>query len=274
MTTYEPTQGSIVHIELYTEDPAVTESFYADHFGWKFDPVEEIPEYILWVAPTAPHGGMMQRNDDAWPISPPSTLVYIKVDDLAETRDLITEAGGEVLVQEQEVPERGIFTIYRDPGGIVAAAWEDQSATAPVDTEQLPMFSDEPETGSFVHFELYSEDPKATQAFHESVYGWTFESMENETYTMVYPPTHPYGGIMEANDEMDPGFLLYVLVDSAQDAVTITETANGKIRREPFDNDGWGTMAVVDAPGGIHHAFWEPIDMENPKSSAGIEAAK
>lgn len=224
MTTYEPTQGSIVHVELYTDDPTVTESFYAEHFGWQFEPVEGMPAYSLWIAPTAPHGGMVKRDDDAWPLSPPSTLVYTNVTSLAETRELITAAGGELLVREQEVPEMGIFTIYRDPGGIVAGAWEDQSATSSDDTDRYPMFSDEPESGSIVHFELYSEDPDATQTFHESVYGWTFEPTHDGTYTMVYPPTPPNGGLMEANDEMPPGLLLYVLVDSAEDAVAVTET--------------------------------------------------
>ena len=253
MTTYESTNGSIVHVELYTDDLDATEAFFGEAFGWEFEPVEGM-DYTIWRAPDPPSGGIMLREDG--PFTPPPTLFYIDVDDLAAARTAIAEAGGEVLVEELDVPEMGVFAVFRDPGGVVEAAWEDRYDGEPPEGG-WPEFTDEPAAGSIVHFELYSEDPEATRAFHEAVFGWDFETIGEGEYTMAEPPTPPAGGVMEANEGMPVGTLVYLLVDSAEDASEAVEAAGGRVLREPFEVPGWGTMAVFEAPGGVVGAVWE-----------------
>jgi hypothetical protein len=189
------------------------------------------------------------------PFSPPTVVFYINVEDLDETNEAITENGGEILVEAMEVPEMGIFTIFQDPGGVINAAWEDRYEGEPPEGG-WPMFTDQASDGSIVHFELYTDDPEGTQAFHEAVFGWTFEAAEGD-YVMAYPPTPPYGGVMNATDEMPVESLAYVLVEDAAEACEVIEGAQGEVLREPFDIEGWGTMAVFEAPGEIVLALWE-----------------
>jgi predicted enzyme related to lactoylglutathione lyase len=267
MTTYESTSGSIVHVELDTADPEATRAFLEDAFGWSFEVMEEM-EYMSFRAPSPPGGGIM-LGEQQGPFTPPPTLLYVAVDDLEETNEEITDAGGEILVEAMEVPEMGLFTIFADPGGVVQAAWEDRYEGEPPEGG-WPEFTDAPEPGSITHFELYSEDPEATQRFYEDVFGWEFESVGVGEYTLARPPTPPFGGLMPANEEMPAGTLLYLLVEDAEDASRAIAEADGTVLRDPFEVEGWGTMALFRAPGDLVLALWESAH----EADAGEDAAE
>lgn len=267
MTTYESGSGSIVHVELNTGDPAGTRALLEDAFGWTFEVMEEM-NYMTFQAPNPPGGGIVLEQEEG-PFSPPPTLLYVAVDDLEATNAAIVEAGGEVLVEGMEVPDMGVFTIFADPGGVVQAAWEDTYGGESPEGGWPPL-TDEPAAGSITHFELYSGDPKATRAFYEAVFGWTFEGIADDGYTMARPPTPPYGGVMQASDEMPVGTLLYLLVEDAEAAMAAVGEAGGHVLREPFEVEGWGTMAVFEAPGDLVLAAWESA----PTEGSGDEAAE
>lgn len=115
-----PPYGSIVHCELYSDDPAATKRFYEQVFGWEF---QEIPNAGYWLvkAPGRPHGGMLQRRSPREPggFAPPRTLNYILVQSVDEAVKRIRKAGGRVLVPKYEIPGRGWFAVFESPGGIV-----------------------------------------------------------------------------------------------------------------------------------------------------------
>ncbi len=52
---------------------------------------------------------------------------YIDVDDLAAYRTKITDAGGKVVVEEQEVPGMGSFALFSDPDGRVLGIWKNNA---------------------------------------------------------------------------------------------------------------------------------------------------
>lgn len=261
MTTYEPADGSIVHVEFYSDDRAATRSFYEDAFDWEFERDDEM-DYLLWRAPDMPGGAIVDTADAPFPAPP--TLCYLGVDDLSATAATIEEAGGELLTEETDVPEMGAFVVFRAPGDVVAAAWQSRSDAEPAE----PMlFTDAPSDGSIVHVELYSTDPAGTEGFFESVFDWRFEPTEDGDYTMAYPPTPPYAGVMTATDDWPAGILTYLGVPNAEAATTTIQDAGGAVLREPFDVEGWGTMAVIEAPGGVVNAIWQ----EAPES-AGADA--
>ena len=265
MTTYEPTSGSIVHVELTPDDPDATRAFLEDTFGWSFEAMPEM-NYVSFRAPNPPNGGLMLELEEG-PYSPPPVVFYVNVEDLEATNEAITEACGELLVASMEVPEMGLFSVFADPGGVVGAAWEDTYEGEPPEGG-WPRFTDEPAPGSITHVELYSEDPAATRAFYEDVVGWAFE--ETGGYTMARPPTPPAGGIMPAGEPMPIGTLCYLLVEDATETMAAVEAAGGTVVREPFDVEGWGTMAVFGAPGGLTFALWESAtpDAEAPAGAA------
>jgi hypothetical protein len=50
--------------------------------------------------------------------------LYIDVDDLAKYRDQIRAAGGEILIEEQEVPGMGSYSLFKDPDGRMMGLWK------------------------------------------------------------------------------------------------------------------------------------------------------
>lgn len=67
------------------------------------------------------NGGIMKPKDGPWP---GNMAFYIDVDDLASYRKRITETGGKILVEEQEVPGMGWFSLFSDPDGRVLGIWK------------------------------------------------------------------------------------------------------------------------------------------------------
>jgi predicted enzyme related to lactoylglutathione lyase len=61
------------------------------------------------------NGGVVKPDREGpWP---GNQLFYVAVDDLAAYRRKIVEAGGQIHVEEQEVPGMGWLTLFTDPEG-------------------------------------------------------------------------------------------------------------------------------------------------------------
>ncbi len=55
---------------------------------------------------------------------PANMTFYIDVDDLATYRQRVVDAGGQILVEEMEVPNVGSFSLFADPDGRVLGMWK------------------------------------------------------------------------------------------------------------------------------------------------------
>jgi predicted enzyme related to lactoylglutathione lyase len=55
---------------------------------------------------------------------PSNMTFYIQVDELGPYRDKIVAAGGEILVEEKEVPHVGWFSLFKDTDGRVIGIWK------------------------------------------------------------------------------------------------------------------------------------------------------
>jgi len=113
----------VVHWEFWSKDPAKVSDFYAKVFEWK---IQDIPELKYRLADTGGKGGinggiMKPQREEPWP---GSMAFYIAVDDLAAYRKKIVAAGGKILVEEQEVPNMGSFSLFSDPDGRVLGIWK------------------------------------------------------------------------------------------------------------------------------------------------------
>ena len=122
----DPKPGSIVHVELSSNDPPATRKFLEGVFGWKFKKEEMGPmEYWTWEAGSGPAGGLMKPMEGA----PAGTLNYVLVESLDAALAKVTAHGGKVIMPKQEIPTIGWFAIYEIPGGVVQAIY--QSAGKP-----------------------------------------------------------------------------------------------------------------------------------------------
>lgn len=112
----------VVHWEMLSKDPARLSDFYQKIFDWK---IHDRPEFNYRIVETGGEGGinggiMKPDHPEPWP---GNTTVYINVDDLATYRKKIVAAGGKILIEEQEVPGMGTFSLFTDPDGRMMGLW-------------------------------------------------------------------------------------------------------------------------------------------------------
>lgn len=112
----------VVHWEFWSKDPAKVSDFYRKVFDWN---IRHIPEMDYTLVETGGeggiNGGIMTPKQGPWP---GNLALYIDVEDLAPYRDKIRQAGGKVIVEEQNVPGVGAFALFEDPDGRVLGMWK------------------------------------------------------------------------------------------------------------------------------------------------------
>ena len=112
----------VVHWEFWTKEPEKVFEFYAKVFDWN---IQHIPEMDYSMVETGGeegiNGGILTPQVGAWP---GNMTLYINVDDLAPYRDKIVAAGGKVVVEEQQIPGVGSFSLFEDPDGRVLGMWK------------------------------------------------------------------------------------------------------------------------------------------------------
>ncbi len=121
---------TIVHFEVYGDDPPKLADFYQKLLGWKFEKAPGPMEYWMIKTvptdsqgqPTAPgvNGGMMKRpmpDARAW-------MNYVAVESLEESVREVQKLGGSVMRPKSPVPKMGWFAVVADPEHNVFALWE------------------------------------------------------------------------------------------------------------------------------------------------------
>ncbi|MCI4318315.1 MAG: hypothetical protein L3J96_07230 [Thermoplasmata archaeon] len=121
----EPGEGiatSFAFTEMASDDPAATQRFLQRAFRWKFRSVA-MPqgEYRSFEIPGGGRGGIRPTQ----PTESPSSLSYIRVEDLARALASVERAGGTVVLPRVEVPGMGSFFWFKIPGGPILACWQD-----------------------------------------------------------------------------------------------------------------------------------------------------
>jgi len=122
-----PKFGSIVHVEIQSNDPPTTTRFFREVFGWK---IREMPEmdYTLWNAASGPGGGFMKPQEGM----SPGTLNHIFSKEIESDARKIQAAGGAILMPKTEIPKVGWFAVFREPGGAVLGLFQAGPRPRPV----------------------------------------------------------------------------------------------------------------------------------------------
>lgn len=113
----------VVHWELWSKDPEKISNFYAKVFDWK---IQNIPELNYRMVDTGGgtgiNGGIMKPyRSGPWP---GNMAFYIDVADLDAYGKKIVAAGGKIMVEKQEVPGMGFFSLFEDPEGRMLGIWK------------------------------------------------------------------------------------------------------------------------------------------------------
>ena len=115
----------VVHFEMPAEDRKRLIKFYSSVFGWKM--VEMGPEMGDYViahtaetdennmvkTPGAINGGFFAKGGD----QPNIPSVVIDVEDVKAHAKKVTDAGGKIIGEPQEIPGVGIWVVFTDSEG-------------------------------------------------------------------------------------------------------------------------------------------------------------
>jgi predicted enzyme related to lactoylglutathione lyase len=116
--------NSFVHIELQTNDPGKAKEFYASLFDWKLEDMNMGPQgtYTMIRPGEGPGGGLFKSP---MPNAPSVWIPYVRVDDVVERTKKAKDSGARVLMDKQDIPGMGSFSIIADPTGALIGLWQE-----------------------------------------------------------------------------------------------------------------------------------------------------
>ena len=124
-------KNSVVHFEIYADDPDKLEQFYTSLFDWT---IERMPgmdyRFVKTVETDAKgmatqaggiNGGLMKRpagyEDRAW-------INYVNVESVDTSTERAQKLGAKLMKGKSPVPGMGWFTMLIDPQGNPFALWQ------------------------------------------------------------------------------------------------------------------------------------------------------
>jgi predicted enzyme related to lactoylglutathione lyase len=111
--------------------------------------------------------------------------------------------------------------------------------------------------GTFVWFELNTDDVAKAKAFYGKTLGWTYSDMPmgpGMTYTIIHSGETMVGGMLAgmAPPGTPPHWFDYIEVDNVDQRAEGFAAAGGAVLRPPFDIPNVGRIAIVkDSSGAV-----------------------
>ncbi len=125
--------GAIFWAELHVRDMEASKAFYAKVAGWTYDttPLSGGPgDYVIAKLNGKPVAGFLDMNlMPSLDGIPPHWLTYVAVDDLDQSIETLTLAGGKLRRPVITVPFMGRIAVIEDAGGAVLAMMEPSDGT-------------------------------------------------------------------------------------------------------------------------------------------------
>jgi predicted enzyme related to lactoylglutathione lyase len=118
-----------VHFEIHAADPDRAERFYKRVFDWEIRRWEGAPvdyRLITTGADGEPgiNGAIVERRGAVDGKAVTAFVCTVSVDDLAAVQAAVSEAGGEQVVDRQELENVGSFAYFKDTEGNIFGAMQ------------------------------------------------------------------------------------------------------------------------------------------------------
>jgi predicted enzyme related to lactoylglutathione lyase len=145
-------------------DPEAAVAFYGDLFGWEFEDVMPAGAPVRYYVARIRGGDVAAVGPQ--PAGRPATTawnMYVWVTDADETARKVRAAGGQVLMEPDEVGDAGRMAVCADPAGAAFRVWQarEHRGAAVVNEHASVNFND-----------LHTPDIDGARSFYGSVFGW------------------------------------------------------------------------------------------------------
>jgi uncharacterized protein len=121
--------GRVVHFEIHAADPDRAERFYRRVFDWEIRRSEGAPvDYRLITTGSDDHpginGAIVERRGRLDGKAVTAFVCTVDVEDLAAVEAAVPAAGGEQVVDRQELANVGSFAYFKDTEGNIFGAMQ------------------------------------------------------------------------------------------------------------------------------------------------------
>jgi predicted enzyme related to lactoylglutathione lyase len=258
-------RGQFVWHELKTPDANAAHAFYGKAIGWKSQPWEQDPSYVMFAAGRGPVGATAAQNGAA-----PHWLPYIGTGDIEKTVKQAQDKGGSVVKDIDSLATGSRHAVLKDPFGATFGVYEsaeDYGTMTP------------PQPGEHSWHELMTGDYRAAFDFYSSLFGWQkmdeHDMGELGTYMIWGLNGRQMGGMFKAMEGAPPAWLGYVSVKDVHQTARKVKSAGGKVVNGPMEVPGGGWIVQVVDPQGAMFAAHAPAgrQLEAPKKQKKVKAA-
>jgi len=239
MTTYKP--GTPSWIELMVPDVQQAASFYHGLFGWDVDGEGD------HVGASYKGSKVAAISPSPTPDTPPAWATYIAVADADTTAKAAEAAGGQVIVEPQDVPGgAGRMAVLLDTTGAAVGIWQSGHL---IGAELVN------EPGTLRKNDLTTRDVEGAIPFYESVFGWKVvsEAVADRPYYDFHLDGHAVAGLMPMDDRFPPElpshWEVYFQVADTEATVEAAKARGAEIIVPPTDT-GPGLFAAIHDPQG------------------------
>jgi predicted enzyme related to lactoylglutathione lyase len=270
--TGERSPGKIIWRDLLTNDPAASQRFYGELFGWTFENIgtasnlKSDSAYALIRHNGKLIGGMidtiaLNNQDDIsqW-------VILMSVEDIDTRMKAVTSSGGKVMTPPTDLQDRGRLAVIRDAEGALVGLLETRDGD-PRDRA--------PEMGDFLWDELWTTDVDNASAFYNNVAGLVADTVDIDpdeaiatSYSLLKFGDTPRVGIMpNPLDGLDPVWVSYLRVESPAAITARVAELGGRVIIEAGPRAIGGEVAFVAGPSGAGIALqtW-PFEQQNQET--------
>lgn len=245
--------NGFIWYELLTTDMKAATDFYRKAIGWTArDGSRPGQPYTILSAGDRMVAGIMPFPDEArGGEAKPVWLGYIAAADVDKAARKVTETGGTVHRQPEDIPDVGRFAVAADPQGAVFVLM------TPATTPQSP--EDPMAPGLVGWHELHAADWEAAFRFYEKEFGWSkadaIDMGPMGTYQLFAADGEPIGGMMTNKDVPRPFWLYYFNVADIDAACERISQAGGTIANGPMEVPGGAWIVNATDPQGAMFAI-------------------
>lgn len=235
--------GKFVRADLVTDDLAASRSFYSQLFGWNITAKED---HATIVSDGRELGSIVQRERPQDGKARPRWIAFMSVPDVSAIQQKVLKAGGQVLLEPQEMRELGKLGVFSDSQGAVFGAIRTQEG----DPEDFIA-----DIGSWIWIELFSHDARQSGDFYADIAGyevWDYEpqskALKDRTNLLLASDGYARAAVTEFPPERaqaKPSWLPFVRVSDTLQIVRKAQELGGRVVVAPSADMLDGRVAVL-----------------------------
>ncbi len=261
----EQHQGRIIWHDLISDQPAASERFYSELFGWEFEKVGDLfglgadDGYSLIRHNGRLIGGMVNENRlPAAEEERSQWVILMSVPDVDGATERLLADGGTVLTPPTDIADRGRMAVVADPQGALLALLQAKGG----DPEEF-----EPGYGDFLWDELWTGSVEDATTFYGSLVGYDLRDVPVQTdhdYRVLLSHDQPRAGVLAHPFEGErPVWVTYIRVQDPAAITARVEALGGTVYLEAQDRPLGCRVALIADPSGAGIALqtW-PFDEE------------